>query len=518
MLKFRTNITLFLLLNTLSVSIIFSQGLFNNGALIVITASGSRALIHIDGNANGNFTNSNGGTIDIDGDMEVEGNWTNNAANDVFVNNTDDDGWVKLNGVAFSAQAIGGSHLTVFENLEINHITYGATCGITNNQVNGQLKLTSGPLVLNSLIFIVNNTANTGILRNGTTEVGYIVSETEASKLQWNIGANTGTYTYPFGTLDADYIPFIASISAATGTDMTVSTWHTAPDNNTYASGVINMNDATGADISIPDVADRFWVPVYTNYTANFRFTYDAVGGTTDVAGLTESTLLAQYWNGTIWVTPPVGTNDEANDNVNSAAGQPRPWVLVDQDNPLPVELLTFIAVCDGEKVNANWSTTSETNNDYFTLERSSNAAEWDPLLNVSGAGNSNTLLNYSAEDNDPLDGISYYRLKQTDFDGAFTYSDAVTVGCSDEQGFELIAVKPGQQEHEIVVSFHAVEGETYYFNLYDYKGQLIKDISDQAVAGYNEIHVVVNNFAEGIYMLTLQNSNKYFGQKILLK
>ena len=60
--------------------------------------------------------------------------------------------------------------------------------------------------------------------------------------------------------------------------------------------------------------------------------------------------------------------------------------------------------------------------------------------------------------------------------------------------------------------------GETHYFNLYDYKGQLIKDVSDQAVAGYNEIHVVVNDFAEGIYMMTLQNNNKYFGQKILLE
>ncbi|MFH0865371.1 MAG: hypothetical protein V1904_04205, partial [Bacteroidota bacterium] len=127
------------------------------------------------------------------------------------------------------------------------------------------------------------------------------------------IGATTGTYTYPFG-VTAAYIPFVATISAATGTNITVSTWHTATNNVTYPAGVTNMNDGTGADISVDHVADRFWVPVYSNYTASFKFTYDDFSGTDDVGALDETKFLAQSWNGTSW-TSPVGTNDFGNNN-----------------------------------------------------------------------------------------------------------------------------------------------------------------------------------------------------------
>ena len=94
----------------------------------------------------------------------------------------------------------------------------------------------------------------------------------------------------------------------------------------------------------------------------------------------------------------------------------------------LPVELLNFNASCNKELIDIQWVTTSESNNDFFTIEKSKNGIEFIFVGNVNGAGNSNQMLHYSYFDNDPYSGVSYYRLKQTDFDGKFKYSKLVMV------------------------------------------------------------------------------------------
>ncbi|MGB6037861.1 MAG: Calx-beta domain-containing protein, partial [Cryomorphaceae bacterium] len=95
---------------------------------------------------------------------------------------------------------------------------------------------------------------------------------------------------------------------------------------------------------------------------------------------------------------------------------------------PLPIELLSFDAKLKGTYVDLNWSTATELNNDYFVVERAGEDLIWEPILEKSGAGNSNSLISYSDKDRNPLKGISYYRLKQVDFDGGFSYSDPVSV------------------------------------------------------------------------------------------
>ena len=89
---------------------------------------------------------------------------------------------------------------------------------------------------------------------------------------------------------------------------------------------------------------------------------------------------------------------------------------------PLPIELVSFTARALNKAVELNWQTASEINNDYFTIERSKNGSDWEEIKRVDGAGTSLTVLNYSITDQNPYPGNSYYRLKQTDFDGQFEY------------------------------------------------------------------------------------------------
>ena len=84
----------------------------------------------------------------------------------------------------------------------------------------------------------------------------------------------------------------------------------------------------------------------------------------------------------------------------------------------LPIELIAFNAELKGKEVFVDWSTASQRDNDYFTIERSIDGTEFDIVGEVDGAGNSTEILKYEFVDTDPLEGFSYYRLRQTDFNG----------------------------------------------------------------------------------------------------
>ncbi len=96
-------------------------------------------------------------------------------------------------------------------------------------------------------------------------------------------------------------------------------------------------------------------------------------------------------------------------------------------DVGLPVELLSFDASVEGSTVQVSWTTATEENNNYFTIERSIDGINYESIGTVVGGGNSNQVLEYSLTDRNPLPGTLYYRLKQTDFDGTTeTFSPVV--------------------------------------------------------------------------------------------
>lgn len=95
---------------------------------------------------------------------------------------------------------------------------------------------------------------------------------------------------------------------------------------------------------------------------------------------------------------------------------------------PLPVELLHFDARPEGSAVQLDWATTSERDNERFDVQRSIDATFWQTVTEVPGAGNSQTMRSYAAQDPWPMPGTSYYRLLQVDADGTITPSEAVSV------------------------------------------------------------------------------------------
>ncbi|GEM_PF-5447054 len=94
----------------------------------------------------------------------------------------------------------------------------------------------------------------------------------------------------------------------------------------------------------------------------------------------------------------------------------------------LPIELLSFSAMKIGRSNEIQWTTLSELNNDYFTVEKANESFNFEMFGIVNGAGNSTECINYFLMDYNVQNAINYYRLKQTDFDGEFKYSSTISI------------------------------------------------------------------------------------------
>ncbi len=140
---------------------------------------------------------------------------------------------------------------------------------------------------------------------------------------------------------------------------------------------------------------------------------------------------------GETWSTAHINANDFGIAISVNLAGLLVPTARIDKiqmtvyfNNPLPVELNSFNSLCTKDGVLNTWEVNSEVNNDFFTIERMTITKRFKELGIVSGAGTSNEIKKYQFFDDHVPPGDSYYRLKQTDFDGKFKYSKINHISC----------------------------------------------------------------------------------------
>ncbi|NQX98867.1 MAG: T9SS type A sorting domain-containing protein, partial [Flavobacteriales bacterium] len=158
-------------------------------------------------------------------------------------------------------------------------------------------------------------------------------------------------------------------------------------------------------------------------------------GDTATSCGITNiSELMVARWDGSQWKDHGSGstTGNLVAGTITTLATVTAfsPFTLASTtiNNPLPVTLINFNARINSGVTKLTWTTASEINNDYFTLEKSKDGSHFFSFSEQAGAGNSNNTLNYYDIDENPYKGVSYYRLKQTDFNGDFEYSKIVTI------------------------------------------------------------------------------------------
>ncbi len=214
------------------------------------------------------------------------------------------------------------------------------------------------------------------------------------------------------------------------------------------------------------------------------------------------------------------GVSGSIKANVTSTSFSPFTFGSLTSSNPLPVELLYFQATEMSNKVELNWATATEIDNDYFVVERSVNGTDFEEAVKLEGAGNSNIPLEYKSRDEYPLQGTSYYRLKQVDFNGNYTYSALVAVailGDNVNVSNWLVYPNPIAKNQDLFFKSNSAS-ENLNISIFDMFGKLIYSNQDDENTYEHVLHVSdIPNIATGIYNLVIQTPNNYWANKIII-
>lgn len=196
-------------------------------------------------------------------------------------------------------------------------------------------------------------------------------------------------------------------------------------------------------------------------------------------------------------------------------SGSGGPMVAYSCSFLLPVELIVF----EGEKVNStvllHWATASEQNNQQFIIERSKDAIHFEPIGTIAGAGNSNRILNYTFTDNQPLEGISYYRLRQRDFDGKISYSNIIRIIFEPEQNF-IMQINPNPAFENINLLFNSANREEGSIHIYEISGKRVFSEQFSFQEGINRREIDISSFAKGVYFIEINTGVKSYRNKLV--
>jgi hypothetical protein len=173
----------------------------------------------------------------------------------------------------------------------------------------------------------------------------------------------------------------------------------------------------------------------------------------------------------------------------------------------LPIELVYFNAGYEDKVVKLKWATATEVNSDVFIVERSYNGESFEEIKQISAAGNSSEHKEYTVTDEWPLSGLSYYRLKQSDKDGTFKYSDIKAISSQDRA--EALSVQPNPADNYIDVIYDIPQGGNVTLKVYDMLENLVYSNQLNADIGYNKTHLDVSEFKKGVYFIYLNNAER---------
>ncbi|GAB4199447.1 MAG: hypothetical protein Fur0023_01780 [Bacteroidia bacterium] len=508
----------------------FAQGIRNESAVI----TNSAASIYIATAGSGHYTSNGTGRIAPVGtaSMFVYGDWTNNASNSGF---TADAGTVYMDG---NNQTIGGTSSTTFYNLTLRGGGV-KTLGINTyvggaSTTTGLLNLTDRELNLNQYTLTITNPNMTIAYTTGyiNSENGVGTSNVYASAVTWSNVPNISR-TIPFG-VSSTQIPFTFNKTAGPNVNITFSTRTSSggANNTPIPSTVTAMNvpaiSVTQANDGSNTVIDRWWyitpnTTSATPVTLDLNFYYRGSENTCTGCPQTGN-FGAQYWveysatnkgwkpcAGPTWTCSTMGTwpgVTAGTQNATTSTGAvtlpdggnaTSYWVLSCSQKPLPIELVSFNAVCQNNGANLiKWTTATEVNADKFEIQKSNNAVDFQTIGTIQAqypyGGN------YSYTDNTKNAGITYYRLKMIDKDASFKYSDIINV---DNNQCKNIRTQVYAYGKNIVVNVNTSSNQTMRALVYDAIGRTLLDKPIEVNEGNNTFQWPME-VAQSIYFVKL--------------
>ena len=362
----------------------------------------------------GEFANlTNNGTVTAEGGMTVTGNITNSGS---FT------GTVNLKGE--STQTVGGGD---FDNVTVNSAGVALSSSIN---VSGRLTLTNG---------VVTSSESQPLVF--TKDAKDVVGGSASSYIDGTaIKYGKTPFVFPTGNNGR-----LAMIGIAPGSDATDATYYSAsytleagkdPLTVGLSDGLSRVSQAEIWELKCPDRKSS----KVTLYWSDAR-----------ASGITEgeetSLVVAHYTEGK-WKSEAARFDGVNSITTTSAVTSYSPFTFGTSStdinvNPLPVTFVAFTGRQVGNSIVLEWATASESDNDYFEIERSIDGVNFVTVGYVDGAGNSNSLLNYQFADNAPEQGQLYYRLSQVDFDGTREYADKIVTVLYAGDDFDQLTIVP---------------------------------------------------------------------------
>jgi hypothetical protein len=178
----------------------------------------------------------------------------------------------------------------------------------------------------------------------------------------------------------------------------------------------------------------------------------------------------------------------------------------------LPIDLVSFIGHCDKQNIVLKWEIATETNNNYFTVERSEKGISWQTVGNVSSFGNSTSLRTYTLTDLAPNNGKSYYRLKQTDFNGKFKYSAIIYAQKCENRGDNRLTIYPNPTRGKFDLVFTGDTKNINSIDIFNAQGQNVNSSKE-----FQSSFDLSDNVA-GLYFVRIQQNSEIVNLKFVLQ
>ncbi|HEX8516199.1 MAG TPA: fibronectin type III domain-containing protein [Bacteroidia bacterium] len=468
---------------------------------LTITKTGGSVVTNDDIDVGGTFTTTNATSIfNTNGKyMRVAGNFVNSSGNSTFTN-VGTTGTLEFNGSAAQTYNEGSAMLDLNFVLMNNSSTgTGLTLQTNMNIISGTgtLTLTAGKITTGAFMVIVNNSAP------GSVSAGNSASYVSGN-LRRYIDYATGSFDFPVG-IAASYqranvnftsapttIEYLtaffqtyATVPAALGSTECGTTYDAAALNNGFWSIAANTaNNNSG---------------VYNMTLYNTGYSNAASGWTIMSRHNGSATWALVNGDGTTGTCVAGAVTAVVRNNMVgfSLFGTAQATV------PLPIELIAFSGKNEGTRNKIEWSTMSETNNDFFSVERSEDGSHFENFATKDGAGNSTHKIDYMIYDNAPFNGVSYYRLKQTDFDGKFTYSSIIAI----ENNLDEISVSnvhPNPTTNDMSFDFYTPVSGSMHIQVIDYTGRVVSDRFENITEGKSIFNTQIGILAKGVYSLKI--------------
>jgi len=276
-------------------------------------------------------------------------------------------------------------------------------------------------------------------------------------------------------------------------------------------------------------IAITFLAPIEITVTedcdaanGNFTFNLSVDGGLPECIPGESYTVSGDYFNGEIapgetQSVGPIPDGTEFSVSVTDPNGCTATYTDEVSCSKLPITLEVF----NGEAINQGnllkWVTSTEINNDYFSLQASTNGVDFTTIARIEGQGNSNTPVAYEHLDRAAAKGATYYQLIQTDYDGTQSKSKVIQV-MRGEAAFNITDLRPVPATDMLTIQFVAPEDNTINIELFDLIGHTLRKLQHTSDGGITQMDINVDQLPAGVYFISLISNTDKVTQKFVIE